>query len=47
MPQILVEDLAKVYRVAERDRGVMGAVRGLVHRRYRAIEALKKQRLER
>jgi ABC-2 type transport system ATP-binding protein len=41
MPQILVEDLAKVYRVAERDRGVMGAVRGLVHRRYRAIEALK------
>ena len=32
MPQILVEDLAKVYRVAERDRGVLGAVKGLVHR---------------
>jgi ABC-2 type transport system ATP-binding protein len=41
MPQILVEGLAKTYRVAERDRGASGAVRGLVHRRWRDIEALK------
>lgn len=41
MPQILVEDLAKVYRVAERDRGVLGALKGLAHRRWRAVEALK------
>lgn len=41
MPQILVQDLAKTYRVAERDPGLMGAVRGLVRRRWRTVEALK------
>ncbi len=41
MPQILVHELAKTYRVAERDPGVMGAVKGLFHRRWRTIEALK------
>lgn len=41
MPQILVQDLAKTYRVAERDPGVLGAVRGLVRRRWRTVEALK------
>ncbi len=41
MPQILVEELSKSYRVAERDPGVFGAVKGLVHRRWRTIEALK------
>ncbi|HWA63192.1 MAG TPA: ABC transporter ATP-binding protein [Caulobacteraceae bacterium] len=41
MPQILVEGLAKTYRVAERDPGVWGAMRGLVRRRWRTIEALK------
>ncbi|MDP1616829.1 ATP-binding cassette domain-containing protein [Phenylobacterium sp.] len=41
MPQILVEDLAKTYRVAERDPGLMGAVKGLVHRRHRTVEALR------
>ncbi|MGA0600106.1 ABC transporter ATP-binding protein [Caulobacter sp. KR2-114] len=41
MPQILVEGLAKTYRVAERDPGAWGAVRGLVRRRWRTIEALK------
>jgi len=41
MPQILVEGLAKTYRVAERDPGTWGALRGLVRRRWRTIEALK------
>lgn len=41
MPQILVEDLAKTYRVAERDPGLVGALKGLVHRRHRVVEALK------
>jgi ABC-2 type transport system ATP-binding protein len=41
MAQILVQGLAKSYRVAERDPGVFGAVRGLVRRRWRTIEALK------
>lgn len=41
MPQILVQDLAKTYRVAERDPGMFGAVRGLVRRRWRTVEALK------
>ena len=41
MPQILVEDLAKIYRVAERDPGLLGAVKGLVHRRHRRVEALR------
>ncbi|MDO9245905.1 MAG: ATP-binding cassette domain-containing protein, partial [Phenylobacterium sp.] len=41
MPQILVQDLAKTYRVAERDPGMLGAVRGLVRRRWRTVEALK------
>ena len=41
MPQILVRDLAKTYRVAERDPGVLGALSGLVRRRHRPIHALK------
>lgn len=41
MPQILVQDLAKTYRVAEREPGVLGALRGLAHRRTRTVEALK------
>src|SRR5476649_2933715 len=40
LPQILVERLAKTYRVTERDPGVLGAVRGLFHRRRRIVEAL-------
>jgi len=40
MPQILVEELSKTYRIAERDPGAMGAVKGLFHRRWRTIEAL-------
>jgi ABC-2 type transport system ATP-binding protein len=41
MPQILVEELSKTYRIAERDAGAMGAVKGLFRRRWREVEALK------
>jgi len=41
MPQIAVQDLSKTYRVAERQRGLMGAARGLFSRAHRDIEALK------
>ena len=40
-PQIVVDGLTKSYRVAERDAGVAGAVRGLFRRRYRTVEALR------
>ncbi len=40
MPQILVDNLEKRFRVAARDPGMWGAVRGLVRRRYREVVAL-------
>ncbi len=40
MLQILVEALAKTYRVAERAPGLAGALRGLVRRRWREVHAL-------
>ena len=40
MAQILVENLSKTYRIAARDPGLAGAVRGLFHRRSREIAAL-------
>ena len=40
MFQILVESLAKTYRVAERAPGLAGALRGLVRRRWREVHAL-------
>jgi ABC-2 type transport system ATP-binding protein len=40
MPQIVVEALAKTYRIAERDPGLVGAAKGLFRRRWRAVEAL-------
>ena len=40
MSQILVEALAKTYRVAERAPGLSGALRGLVRRRWREVHAL-------
>ena len=40
MPQILVEDLTKRFRVAVRDPGLMGAARGLLRRRSREVVAL-------
>jgi len=39
-PQIEVANLTKRYRVAERDAGAFGALKGLFHRRMRTIEAL-------
>lgn len=41
MPQILVEQLVKNYRISERDPGVLGALRGLLRRRYRTVLALQ------
>src|SRR3954471_11453928 len=41
MPQIVVERLAKSYSIAEREPGLLGAMRGLVRRRWRTVEALK------
>ena len=40
MPQIVVEDLVKTFRVAERQPGMWGAIRGVVHRRHRVVRAL-------
>ena len=40
MPQIIVENLVKTFRIAERRPGMWGAVRGLVHRRHRTVHAL-------
>ena len=38
--QIVVEDLVKTFRVAERARGMVGAVRGLVSRKHKVVDAL-------
>ncbi len=40
MPLIVVDDLRKTFRVAQREAGLWGAVRGLARRRYRDVEAL-------
>ena len=40
MPQILVDNLEKRFRVAVREPGLWGAVRGLVRRRHRDVIAL-------
>ena len=40
MPHIIVEDLVKTFRVAERRSGVLGALAGLARRRYRTVRAL-------
>ncbi len=40
MPQIVVENLLKKFRVAERSPGVWGAMAGLVRRRHRTVTAL-------
>jgi len=41
MPQIVVEHLVKTYRISERDPGFLGTIRGVFHRRYRHVEALR------
>jgi ABC-2 type transport system ATP-binding protein len=40
MSQVLVSDLVKTFQIAERSPGTWGALRGLVHRRYRTVHAL-------
>jgi ABC-2 type transport system ATP-binding protein len=40
MSQIVVEDLVKTFRVAERRAGTWGALAGLLRRRYRTVRAL-------
>src|SRR5215510_3152945 len=40
MPQIIVQDLVKTFRVSERAPGLWGAVRGLMRRRHRTVRAL-------
>ena len=40
MPQIVVEDLVKRFRISERDAGLWGAIRGIVRRRYHTVTAL-------
>ena len=40
MTHIRVDQLRKAYRISERDPGVLGALRGLVQRRHRTVEAL-------
>src|ERR1043165_4647950 len=40
MAQIIVEELRKSFFVAERDPGLLGALRGLVARRHREVKAL-------
>ncbi len=40
MPQIAVENLTKIFSVAERKPGTWGAIRGLAKRRYRQVHAL-------
>jgi len=40
MAQIVVESLVKTFQVAERRPGLWGALRGVVHRRYREVRAL-------
>ncbi|HEY2709269.1 MAG TPA: ABC transporter ATP-binding protein [Caulobacteraceae bacterium] len=42
MSQILVEELSKTYRIAEREAGTLGAVKGLLRRRWRTVEALNR-----
>ena len=38
--QIVVRDLSKTYSVPEREPGLGAALRGLVHRSYRDVEAV-------
>jgi ABC-2 type transport system ATP-binding protein len=40
MPQIVVENLTKTFKVAERAPGTWGALKGLVRRRHRVVRAL-------
>ncbi len=41
MPLVVAQDLSKTYRVADKRPGLVGAVRHLLNRRYRDIQAVK------
>ncbi|CAE7404060.1 abcA8 [Symbiodinium microadriaticum] len=41
MAGIEIRNLSKTYRIAEREEGVIGAIKGLFKRRYREVHALK------
>ena len=41
MPAIEVHGLAKTYRVYQKQEGLLAALRGLVHREYRLVEAVR------
>lgn len=40
MPQIAVHNLSKIYRVPEREGGLASAMKSLIYRRYRDVEAV-------
>ncbi len=40
MPQIIVKNLSKSFRISERSSGITGAFKGLLNRKYRTIHAL-------
>ncbi|MCK4719662.1 ATP-binding cassette domain-containing protein [bacterium] len=40
MPQIVVENLVKTFRIAEREPGLIGALKGLASRRHKTVRAL-------
>ena len=40
MPQIIVEDLVKTFRIARRSPGLWGSVKGLIKRDFREVRAL-------
>ncbi len=40
MSHVIVEDLVKTFRIAEREPGIWGALRGLAQRRFRTVRAL-------
>lgn len=46
MPVISVQSLAKSYRVYQKTEGLMASVRGLFHREYREVQAVKNVSLE-
>ncbi len=41
MPIIEIENLSKSYRVYQKQEGLMAAVRGLWHREYKSVEAVR------
>ncbi len=46
MPIIEIENLTKSYRVYQKQEGLLASLRGLVHRKYREVEAVRQVSLE-